>query len=252
MQLFTNPETNELLIAIIMFFAGIAASFINMMAGGGSMITVGLMIMLNIDPSVANGTNRIGVLVGTGTGALAFKSEKFTDIKKSLLLGICAIPGAIVGSIYSVSISDELFKKILALVMIFILITLFIKKKKNITPKHSFLIYPAMILVGFYGGFIQIGVGFILMAFLRHLLSLDLVRTNMHKVFVVLIYTIPVLIVFGISGNINWLIAIVMSLGNAIGGWISVKLAIRKGERFVKIILTIAIILMAVKFLFNL
>lgn len=251
MQLFIFTETNTLHIAIIMFFAGMVSSFINMMAGGGSMITVGLMILLNIDPSVANGTNRIGVLVGTSTGALAYKSEKITEFKQSFLLGICAIPGAILGSIYSITISDELFKKILALVMIFILLTLFIRKKKEVSKKQSFFIYPAMVLVGFYGGFIQIGVGFILMAFLRHLLSLDLVRTNMHKVFVVLIYTLPVLLVFGLSGNINWPVAIVMSAGNALGGWISVKLAIRKGEKFVKIILAVAIVLMAAKFLFN-
>lgn len=216
------------------------------------MITVGLMILLGIDPSVANGTNRIGVLVGTGSGALAFKSEKFTDIKQSLLLGAFAIPGAIVGSLFSVSISDTVFKRILALVMILILITLFLPKKKlKENSKGSKLIYPAMLLVGLYGGFIQIGVGFILMAFIRHLLSFDLVRTNMHKVFVVLIYTIPVLLVFGLSGNINWLLAVVMSFGNAIGSWISVKLAIRKGEKFVKVMLIVAVLLMSVKFLFD-
>ncbi len=252
MQILHVLEQNGLYLAIIMFFAGMAASFINMMAGGGSMITVGLMILLHVDPSVANGTNRIGVLVGTGTGALAFKSEKYTDLKQSFLLGICAVPGAIIGSLFSISISDELFKKILALVMIFILITLFIKKNKTTKTKKSVWIYPAMFLVGLYGGFIQIGVGFILMAFLRHLMSYDLVRTNMHKVFVVLIYTVPILLIFGISGNINWSLAFSMSAGNALGGWLSVKLAVRKGEVFVKIVLAIAIVLMALKFLFNL
>ena len=243
---------DEWQIAIILFFAGAAASFINMMAGGGSMLTVGIMILLGIDPSVANGTNRIGVLVGTGSGALAFKSEKFTDVKRSLLLGLCAIPGAIIGSLYSISISDLWFKKILAIVMILILATMFIPKKKTKEKvKGSFMIYPAMFVVGLYGGFIQIGVGFLLMALLRHLMAFDLIRTNMHKVFVVLIYSFPVLLIFGLSGNINWFLAITMSLGNAVGSWMSVKLAIRKGEKFVKIVLVIAIVLMSAKFLFE-
>ena len=239
-------------IALILFFAGAVSSFINMMAGGGSMLPVGIMILLGVDPSVANGTNRIGVLVGTGTGAIAFRSEKFTDIKQSLLLGLCAIPGAIIGSVYSINISDLWFKKILAIVMILILVTMFIPKKKvEQKVKGSFWIYPAMFVVGLYGGFIQIGVGFILMAFLRHLMAFDLIRTNMHKVFVVLIYTIPVLLIFGFSGNINWFLALIMSMGNALGSWISVKLAIRKGEKFVKVVLVIAIVLMSAKFLFE-
>lgn len=246
------PVPDTILLIGLLFGAGIVASFINMMAGGGSMLTVGLMILLGVDPSVANGTNRIGVLVGTASGALAFRSEKFMDLKQSLLLGAFAIPGAILGSIFSVSISDALFQKILASVMIFVMISLFLPQKSAVKEADSpWLIYPAMVVVGFYGGFIQIGVGFLLMAVFRHLMALDLVHTNMHKVFVVLIYTIPILLVFGLSGNIDWLLALSLSAGNAIGSWISVKLAIRKGDGFVKVVLAITVALMAAKLFFS-
>lgn len=243
----------DILHGLLLFAAGAVASFINMMAGGGSMLTIGALILIGVEPTVANGTNRIGVLAGTGSGALTYKASKFTDLRTSLILGASAIPGAILGSFYSVKISNQLFQKLLAGVMIFILITMFIpKRKKEVATeklKNSWLIYPAMVLVGLYGGFIQVGVGFIIMAFLRHLMSYDLLRVNMHKVFIVVIYTIPVLIVFGISGKINWYYAIVMSLGNALGSYISVKLALKKGEKIVKIVLVVAIVLMAIKFL---
>jgi len=245
----------EIINGFILFAAGAVASFINMMAGGGSMLTIGALILIGVEPTIANGTNRIGVLVGTGSGALTYKAEKFTDLKTSLILGASAIPGAILGSIYSVKISNLLFQRILAVVMIFILISMFIPKKKralaNEKLKKSWLIYPAMVLVGLYGGFIQVGVGFIIMAFLRHLMAYDLLRVNMHKVFIVVIYTIPVLIIFGMSGKINWFYAIVMSLGNALGSYVSVKLALKKGEKVVKIVLVIAIVLMAAKFLIS-
>ncbi|MBN1118954.1 MAG: sulfite exporter TauE/SafE family protein [Bacteroidales bacterium] len=243
---------NDFLMFVVLFFAGAVANFINIMAGGGSVITLGIMMLLGIDPSVANGTNRISVFVGAGAGATAYKSEKFTDLKQSLIFSLCAIPGAIIGSVYSVSIEDELFKNLIALVMIFVLITLFIpKKKKTERTRTSYFIYPAMVFVGLYGGFIQAGVGFLLMASFRHLLAYDLIRTNMHKTFVVLIYTIPVLLIFGISGNIHWLYAIVLSLGSIVGSWISVKLSIKKGEKLVKFVLAISIILMAAKFFFE-
>jgi uncharacterized membrane protein YfcA len=245
----------ELLNSIILFASGAIAGFINIMAGGGSVLTIGIMILLGVEPVVANGTNRIGVLTGTVAGAATYKSEKFTDIKTSLLLGLWAVPGAIAGSLFSINISNQLFQRILSAVMIFILITLILPKKRvekaTEQLKKSLLIYPAMLLIGFYGGFIQIGVGFILMAAFRHLMQYDLLRVNLHKTFVVLIYTLPVLVIFGFSGKINWLYALAISLGNAVGSYFSVKIALKKGEKVVKIVLIIAILLMAAKFLID-
>jgi uncharacterized protein len=244
---------NELVNSLILFASGAFAGFINIMAGGGSALTIGIMILLGIEPVIANGTNRIGVLTGTLSGALTYKAEKFTDLKTSFLLSACAIPGAIAGSLISVRISNELFQKVLSIVMIFIMITMLLpKKKKELSVnqlKKNYLIYPVMFAIGFYGGFIQIGVGFILMAAFRHLMSYDLIRVNMHKTFVVLIYTIPVLIIFGISGKVNWIYALAISLGNALGSYFSVKLALKRGEKVIKIVLVIAILIMAVKFL---
>lgn len=237
---------------VMLFFGGAIAGFINMMAGGGSILTIGAMILFGVEPQVANATNRIGVLTGTISGATAYKTEKFTDLKTSLLLAACAIPGAVIGAFYSISISNEQFQKALAVVMILILVSMFLPKHKK--EKESkitkYAIYPVMVAIGFYGGFIQVGVGLILMAAFRHLMAYDLLRVNMHKVFVVLIYTIPVLVIFGISGKINWVLAIALSAGNSIGCWVSVKLSLRKGEKFVRIVLVAVVSLMAVKFLF--
>ncbi|MGF7139777.1 sulfite exporter TauE/SafE family protein [Roseimarinus sediminis] len=244
---------DELIKLLLLFSAGFMASFVNMMAGGGSMLTIGALILIGVEPIIANGTNRIGVLFGTGAGAITYRAEKFTDIRTSLTLGICAIPGAIAGSLFSVHLGNEWFQKILGMVMIFIVLTMFLPQK-SITARaqaigKSWLIYPAMILIGFYGGFIQVGVGFIIMAVLRHLLSFDLLRVNMHKIFIVLIYTLPVLLIFGLNGKIDYLYAIIMSLGNALGSYISVKLALRRGEKLVKAVLIFAVILMAIKML---
>jgi uncharacterized membrane protein YfcA len=87
------------------------------------------------------------------------------------------------------------------------------------------------------------------MAALQYLMKLNLVIVNMHKVFIVLILTIPAFIVFQVSGNINWQLGISLAAGNALGGWWAAKLSVKKGESFIKMILIITVFIMALKLL---
>jgi uncharacterized membrane protein YfcA len=104
---------------------------------------------------------------------------------------------------------------------------------------------------GFYGGFIQAGVGFIVMPILHRFLLLDLVRVNMHKVFIIGFFTVPALIVFAVNGQVWWIEGFALAIGNAIGGWLGATLTIQKGEKAVRIVVTFAIIAMAVKLFFS-
>ncbi|MFC1770581.1 sulfite exporter TauE/SafE family protein [Candidatus Margulisiibacteriota bacterium] len=244
---------NELIFSAILFFIGIITSFINAMAGGGSVLTLGVMMLMGIDGAVANGTNRIGILLGAISGVLAYRTEKYSNIKLSLIFGLWAIPGAIIGSLTAVNVSNALFQKILAVVMIFVLATLFIPKRMTdgVNKKQlRFLVYPALFLIGLYAGFIQAGVGFLLMAALRHFLGMNLVRVNMHKLFITMVFSVPAIIVFSLNGKIIWFYAVSLAAGNLIGSWVSVKFSIKKGEKAIKIVLAVAMALMAAKFLF--
>lgn len=240
---------------VIIFLVGAVSSFINMMAGGGSVLTLGVMMLLGLDAATANGTNRIGVLVATGSGTLTYHSAGRSDLKESFRLALWTLPGAVVGAVFAVHISNALFEKVLAVVMIFIIITLFLPKPGTaaggaVSPLRRKWIYPAMFFVGLYGGFIQAGVGFFIMAALRHILSLDFTRINQHKIFIVLVYTLPVLLVFDLTRNIDWFYALFLGAGNALGAWLSVKVSLKKGDKAVKLVLAAAIVLMVFKFLF--
>ncbi|MDA3955952.1 sulfite exporter TauE/SafE family protein [Oceanispirochaeta sp.] len=237
---------------LLLFAAGFFASVVNMLAGGGSMIVLGLMVIMGVEPAVANATNRIGVLVSTASGAAALKSEKFTDIKESLKLSLLTMPGAILGALFSVRISNELFEKLLAFVMVFVIVSLFLPQKTAVAEQskiRKILIYPAMILVGFYGGFIQVGVGILIYGTLRHLSGMELMNITMHRVFIVLLYTIPAIVIFIVSGKINWVYALILSAGNALGSWMTIKLALKKGDIVVKIGLAVTAGLMILRFL---
>ena len=246
MEIFT-PES-----VIILFFVGIIAGFLNVTAGGGSTLTLPVLIFLGLDSSMANGTNRIAILIQNISAVYSFKKEKYQQIKASLILSLYTLPGAIAGSLLAVNLDDELFQKILGIIMIGIILSMFLPQKKSNTTVNSGLSIVtavSMIGIGFYGGFIQVGVGFLIMASLKYLMKLNLILVNMHKVFIVLVYTIPALIIFIITNNVNWFLGISLAAGNATGGWWGAKISVKKGEKFIKIVLVAAILIMALKLL---
>ena len=243
----------DLISLIVLIAIGVIAGFINVTAGGGSSLTLPALIFLGLDTSVANGTNRIAILLQNVSAVQSFKKEKFFDLKKSIQISLFTIPGAIAGALFAVRLEDELFKIILGIIMIGIIVSMILPKNKSVNdeeePKMNVGIYLSMLGIGFYGGFIQVGVGFLLMASLQKLMKLDLVRVNMYKVFIVLVYTIPAITIFIFTDNINWLFGIFLAIGNSIGGWWGAKIQVKKGEGVIKVVLVIAIFLMALKLL---
>ena len=169
-------------------------------------------------------------------------------------MALFTLPGAIAGALVAVKISDQTFQTILGIVMIGIIISMIIPRSKienfqNDNEKLSPWVYVSMLFIGFYGGFIQVGVGFIIMAALQYLMKINLVYVNMHKVFIVFIYTIPAIIIFIFTNNINWELGLSLASGNALGGWWAAKFSVKKGERIIKIILIIAVLIMSLKLL---
>jgi hypothetical protein len=240
--------------SILLFVIGSAAGFLNVLAGGGSSLTLPALIFLGLDASVANGTNRIAILIQNLSAVHSFKKENYSDSKLSFKLALLTLPGAIAGAIAAVSISDKAFETILGIVMIGVTISLLfpLPKQKQLGANskiHTIPMYLSMLAIGFYGAFIQVGVGFLLMAALHYLMRLDLIRVNMHKVFIVLIFTVPAIILFILTNKINWTLAASLSLGNAFGAWWSAKISVRKGEKFIKMILIVAVLIMALKLL---
>lgn len=244
---------SDIISVLILFFVGAIAAFINVNAGGGSSLTLPALIFLGLDASVANGTNRVAIIFQNVSAVYSFKKEKYYELKNSLILSSLSLPGAIAGAIFAVKISNDAFEKVLGVIMILLIITMIIpqKREKNISDdfKVNWKLFLSMIAIGFYGGFLQVGVGFIIMALLHNVLKLDLIRVNMHKVFIVFVFTIPALLVFILTNNVNWFYGLSLSAGNAFGGWWGAKLSVKKGEKLIKAVLIVSIFIMALKLL---
>ncbi len=237
---------------LLLFAVGAIAGFINVMAGGGSSITLPTLIFIGLDSALANGTNRIAIFIQNIFAISSFRQQKVHQFKRSLQLSVLTLPGAVLGAIVAVNIGHVWFQRILGMVMIGIILSLLISpagKKQEYIERQHWLIYPAMLTIGFYGGFIQVGVGFIIMASLFHILRLNLVHVNMHKVFVVFIYTVPALAIFIYTGNVDWGLGLSLAAGNAFGGWWSARFAVKGGEKIIRIVLAVAILIMSLKLL---
>jgi len=236
---------------------GVVAGFLNVMAGGGSLLTVPVMVFMGLPGPVANGTNRIAILAQNITAVTTFFRRGFSDFRLSLSLAACAMPGAILGAMIGARLEGVWFNRTLAIVMLGVMLIMALDKGKNpdqaaSEPSRKQLIrgHLAMVGVGFYGGFIQLGVGFIIMPVLHRVMGLDLVRTNMHKVFIVMAYTSVALLVFASQVEILWIVGLALALGNSIGGWIATRVQIKQGDGIINIVLNVVIICFIIKLLF--
>ena len=243
--------------AIILLIVGIFSGFINVMAGGGSLLTVPVMVFLGMPGPVANGTNRIAILAQNATAVLTFLRKGFSDFKLSITLSLCALPGAIIGAMLGTELEGVWFNRTLALIMICVIIAMFFEKKTHNKnphceekPKRLLLGHVLMTALGFYGGFIQIGIGFLMFPLLHHVMGLGLVHVNMHKVFIVGTYTVAALLVFASRVEILWLLGGCLAVGTSIGGWLGAHFSVKKGEGLIRIMLNSVLIIFIVKLLF--
>lgn len=243
----------ELILAAI----GVAAGFLNVMAGGGSLLVMPVMVLMGIPGPAANGTTRVAILAQNITATAGFRRKGYSNIRLSLTLAACALPGAAVGAWFGTQLEGVWFNRVLAGVMIAVLILMATGRNKSsigtgpvpMTRGRLIAGHVLMVGAGLYGGFIQAGIGFILMAILHRVMGIDLVRVNMHKVFIVGVYTIVAIAVFAARGSVMWTTGLFLAAGMALGGWIGSHVAVGRGERLIRIVFNLALVALAIKLL---
>ena len=217
------------------------------------------LIFMGMSPALANGTNRVALVMQNVAAVTEFRRKGFSDFKLSLTLALCTIPGAVAGAVAAVRIDPLWFKRLLAAVMVAVLVLMLHKRRRRSGAQEEpaeaeragrgrlVWAHAGMVAAGFYGGFIQAGVGFILMALLHGLLRLGLVRVNMHKVFIVGVYMLPSLAVFALMDEVRWLAGALLGVGTALGGWLATRAQIKRGEGVVRVVFALAVVAMAVR-----
>ena len=237
---------------IILVVAGVLVGFINTLAGGGSIVSLSVLMMLGLPAPIANATNRIGILFQTLTATTSFRQQKVLDLKKAGKLALPAILGSLLGAWIAVDINEEILEKAIGVIMLFMLVFIFYKPQKYIYGRKeiqekplTWVHFVIFFFIGLYGGFIHMGVGYFLLAAIVVGAGFDLVKANAIKVFIVLIYTPFAILVFIGHDQINWGYGLTLAVGNFIGAFIASRLAVSKGVDFVKWVIVVVILITA-------
>jgi len=244
---------------LLLFVAGIIAGVLNVVAGGGSFLTLPILMFLGLPPGVANGTNRVGILLQNVGAVWSFQRHGVLQWRSVLWAAAPSIPGAALGVWLALIVSDHAFKRILALLMVTLSLWTLWSKSRSPAASSSDSNPPstgrlvgigcAFFLIGVYGGFVQAGVGFLILAGTTAA-GLDLVRGNAVKVLTVLCFTALSLALFAWNGRVDWLMGLVLAGVTILGGLAGARLTVLKGHSWVRGVVTVTMILFALKLWF--
>ena len=237
----------ELIDAALVVGAGLVAGIVNAMAGGGSLLTVALLnVFVGLPGLVANGTNRVGVLVQNASSVASYRKEGIRGFRRAVTVLVPVIAGSLLGSLLVSSVTDETFERIFGILMVPLLF-LSLRSPKNVGSQINWHPVTTAVIffgIGLYGGAFQAGVGLLIVVALSRS-GLDLVNANAVKVVVILVLTTIAVPVFIVRGQVDWGFAVVLAIGFAAGGWIGARIAVRGGEKIIKPVLIGAVVALA-------
>ena len=240
-----------------LFAAGFAGSLLNVVAGGGSFLTLPILILIGLPPVVANGTNRVGILLQSIAAVWEFRRSGIDQSGWAWAAGIPTTAGAIAGSLIATRVSDDLFRAALSWLMIVMSLCIVwdpIGRKAAPAARGpvsiGFWARAGFFAAGLYGGFVQAGVGFLLLA-VTTLAGFDLVRGNSLKVLCVLLGAPISLAIFAARSQVSWVHGLSLGAGMLIGGVLGARLTVLKGHAWVRGVVTLVVIALAVRLLLD-
>ncbi len=243
--------------SLLLFLVGLIAGTLNVIAGGGSLLSLPVMIFLGLPPTVANGTNRVAILLQNIGASWSFHQRGLVSRDWLVIAVPPALVGAVVGTVAAVHIGELEFQRVLAVILVVAAawqiwnpIKLHPEGNAEVPGGGKRLAFiAAFFLIGAYGGFIQAGIGFLLLA-VTSAAGFNLIRGNALKVTVVLAFTPLALVLFAWNGKVDWAMGFALAAGNFLGGLAGVHLQVLKGHKWVRGVVTVVIVVFAIRLLF--
>ena len=233
---------------VLLLTGGLAAGVANTMAGGGSLLTVPLLVLVGVPGNVANGSNRIGIFASTAMATATFRRLGYSELSRVLPVLAPVALGSVIGAILVGQLADETFERVFGLLMVPLLVVSLRPPRVEASSADTRWSGPLMAVVflgiGVYGGAFQAGIGLLLVLALSRS-GMDLVVANSIKVLVVLAVTVAALPVFILSSRIDWAPAVILGVGFALGGALGARVTVAGGEKVIRPVLVVAVLAFA-------
>jgi len=242
----------------LLIVAGLAAGFINTLAGNGSAVVLPLLVFLGLPASVANGTNRVAVLAQSLVGFYAFKKNGLIPFKNAAFVVIPCLLGSILGASIAVELPENYLNLAFTLLMIALLVVVLANPKKWLQEQQpnpallkSWKTMVILFLIGIHSGFLQAGTGILLLSALVLWVGYELKKANGLKLLIVATFALPNLIIFAYNGQVNWSYGIILTIGQVMGAWMAAHFAIYypNANIWIRRLLVVIIIVAGLKFL---
>ncbi len=242
---------------VLIVLVGFAAAFLNTVGGGGSLFSVPILTFLGLPITIANATSRVAILFQNIFAVFGFRSKGVElPWPYSLYLGIASLGGGFLGAWLASRMSDQSFKQLFVVVMVLSVILIvwdpFRTKKEERLGRNRQLVGGVLFFfIGIYGGLVQAGIGFLVIAVLSGVNHLSLMKSNYVKVFAAIVYTGVSVAVFAWQGKIEWFTGAVLAIGHAWGGWVASRWSVKAGELWIKRVMIVSVIVMAIVLWFS-
>lgn len=237
---------------LMLVAAGFLAGIVNTIAGGGSFLTLPALMLFGLDPKLANGTNRVAVLMSSASAVATFHRHGHLDRTLAIRLTVPTAAGVPVGALLAIHLPAEAFEAVFGALFLLMAIVLLLNPKRLIEkrkadPASMRVVVPLFFAIGIYVGFIQAGMGILLLLGMSLLTSGDLVASNGVKNLIGFLVTLAATAVFVVHGMVDWIPGLTMAVGNIVGGVVGARLAIRKGNRMIFGFLVIVMLATGIK-----
>ncbi|QDV54399.1 hypothetical protein Mal33_03530 [Rosistilla oblonga] len=249
-------EMQQLAWYVVLIAAGFIAGIINTIAGGGSFLTLPALMLFGLDPKIANGTNRVAVLFSSASAVATFNKHGYLNRSLALELTIPTLAGVPVGALLAIYLPSGIFEAIFGVIFLCMAVLIAMNPKRLIETRQAsdrsrWVTSPLFFAIGIYVGFIQAGMGILLLMAMSLLNTGDLLASNAIKNLIGFLVTLAAVGLFAVYGYIEWLPGLAMAMGNVVGGVVGAKLAIKKGNRLIFVFLIVVMTASGVKMIWS-
>jgi len=239
---------------LVLILAGAAAGFINALAGGGSAITIPILTEM-IGINTANGTNRVAIFLANLTAIAGYQKGGAVPWRRLSVLIPPIVIGAVAGAWLSTVTPPDVLRRVFAAVLLLVAASVVLRPSRWLDEREAVLHEPwrsiVFLGIGFYGGFVQAGVGFVLLAGLVIGAGMNLVNGNAAKVVLVAAYTPIAILLFVRASQVDLAVGGVLAAGQMSGAWAGSRLAVLKGASWIRWVLVVAAVIAAARLAFG-